>query len=171
MYIIATRLVHTVMYLQTTVRSVKVAGKSLATISLSTDKDGKFCSMLEPGHYTFTVKILDTHVYMCIHVHCACFISSLWHTQPVVSAEEEEWGLLFVSSSQDLTVAHSPTSSLSFSQFTTTLTGTLFCLGQTLCTCVNVFVHTHVVLMIYNVHCTCSIWMYIRCSAVLSLPF
>ena len=49
--------------------------------------------------------------------------------QPVVSAEEREWGLLFVPPSQEVTVHHSPISSLTFSQFTASLTGTLSCLG------------------------------------------
>jgi hypothetical protein len=83
------------------VRKVKVVSVEELQTSVSTDKGGKFCTMLPPGHYSFT---------------------------PVVSAEERGWGLFFAPPSQDLTVQHSPTSSLAFSQFTASLTGTLSCI-------------------------------------------
>ena len=48
----------------------------------------------------------------------------------MVSIEEREWGLSFVPPSQELQVLLSPVSSLSFSQFTATLSGSLTCIGQ-----------------------------------------
>ena len=93
---------------------------------------------------------------------CSCLaLLLLLLLQPVVSAAEREWGLTFLPSSQDLTVHHSPSSSLVFSQFTASLTGTLSCLGQLVCgTYMYVYVYNYYAnspCTVYSVYATHSI--------------
>ena len=93
--------------------------------------------------------IANKHVHVLGSMRCTCtctctyivhmepypygtIITSSLSLQPVVSVEEREWGLSFVPPSQELHVLFSPVSSLSFSQFTATLSGSLTCIGQCL---------------------------------------
>ena len=99
----------------------ELSKQATPTSTVATDQDGKFCAMLKPGEYVVEVR------WWVVCVSCPSSLSSL---QPVVSEEEREWGLSLVPPVQEITVSHSPLSTITFSQFTATLTGTLSCIGQ-----------------------------------------